>query len=184
MKQEEHPFSFTTTQDDDTVGFAIRELGNFTRKIIALKPGDKVKVNAGFGSFNPLHRGTKGRPLALIGSGIGVAPLISLLKDLARREPDREVIYLQAYSKREELLEPETVAEIQTKMPNLTVRTFIYAEDYKLYGEELFRRELPDPGRFDVFLCSSPRVREVVVPALKALGVKNEHLIFEAFNLG
>ena len=184
MRHEEHPFSFTSTQHEDSVGFAVRELGDFTRKVAALKPGDKVRVNAGFGSFSPIHRGTRGRPLALIGSGIGVAPLISILKELGRDEPEREVVYLQAYSKRDELLEPETVAALQKTMPNLTVRTFVYAEDYKLYNEDLFRQELPDPGKYDVFLCSSPRVRAVVLPALKAIGIKSENIIFEAFNLG
>lgn len=184
MRQEEHPFSFTTIPGEGTVGFAIRELGDFTRMVPRLKPGDKVRVNAGFGSFSPIHRGTKGRPLALIGSGIGVAPLISILKDLAFREPEREVIYLQAYSRREELLEPERVAELSQQMPNLTVKTFVYEEDTRRYSEELFRLELPQPKRFDVFLCSSPRVRAVVLPALLKLGIPRQNIIFEAFNLG
>ncbi|MEI8092581.1 MAG: hypothetical protein WCG80_00045 [Spirochaetales bacterium] len=184
MRAEEHPFSFTTTPQDSTVGFAIRELGDFTTKVSQLKPGDKVRVNAGFGSFSPIHQGTPGRPLALIGSGIGVAPLVSILKDLALREPEREVVYLQAYSRREELLEPERVAEIQKLMPHLTVKTLVYEEDYGRYGEEFFRKELPDPKRYDVFLCSSPRVRATVLPALRKIGVPRENIIFEAFNLG
>jgi predicted ferric reductase len=184
LRTEEHPFSFTTTPHDDTVGFAIRELGDFTHKVAQVHPGDKVRVNAGFGSFSPIHRGTRGRPLALIGSGIGVAPLISILKDLGHNEPDREVVYLQAYSQREELLEPETVVALQKTMPNLKVRTYVYEEDYKRYNEELLGRELPDPTKYDVFLCSSPRVRAVVFPALRKIGVPRENIIFEAFNLG
>ena len=184
MKNEEHPFSFTSTYREGTVGFAMRELGDFTRKIALLKPGTKVKINAGFGSFSPIHRRKKGRPLALIGSGIGVAPLISILKDLAVNEPEREVVYLQAYTNRDELLEPEKVAEIQNIMPALKVRTFVYNEDHRLYNEDLFLEELPDPRKYDVFLCSSPRVRSVVVPALKKIGIKDENIIFEAFNLG
>lgn len=184
MRKEEHPFSFTTVPGEATVGFAIRELGDFTRKVGELKPGDRVKVNAGFGSFSPRYRGTPGRPLALIGSGIGSAPLLGILKGLARSEPNREVVFFQACNQREELIEPEVVAELQTTMPNLRVKTLVYAEDALWYDEALFRRELPDASSYQVFLCSSPLVRSAVVPALQALGVKKDQIVFEAFQLG
>ncbi len=182
LRGEEHPFSFTSTADEGTIGFAIRELGDFTRKLAGLKPGDKVRVNAGFGSFNPIRRGRLDLPLALIGSGIGVAPLIGILKELAEKDPTREVVYLQAVTVREELLEPERVAEIARVMPNLKVKTYIYKEDFQLYDANLFAQELVYPRKFQVFLCSSERVRERVVPALKSLGIPSKHIIFEAFS--
>jgi len=91
-------------------------------------------------------------------------------------------VYLQAVTVREELLEPERVAEIARVMPNLKVRTYIYKEDYKLYDADLFAQELVFPRKFQVFLCSSERVREKVVPALKSLGIPSKRIIFEAFS--
>ncbi len=84
LKGEEHPFSFTTAAHEPRVGFAIRALGDFTAKLASLVPGDRVKINGGFGAFRPAA-GTE--PLALIASGIGAAPILSILKELARREP-------------------------------------------------------------------------------------------------
>lgn len=181
LKGEEHPFSFTTARHENGVGFAIRALGDFTAKLPLLGPGDRVRVNGGFGAFHPAAGST---PLALIGSGIGAAPLISILKEVRVREPNREVICLLSVNRRDELLETEALAALQTQMPNLKLRIFVQEEDGLLYGEELFARELPEPRKYEYYLCSSDNVRRLVVQALKRLGVRSGKIRFEAFNLG
>jgi len=181
LKGEEHPFSFTSARHEASVGFAIRALGDFTAKLPQLQPGDQVRVNGGFGAFHP----AKGRePLALIGSGIGAAPLVSILKEVERREPQREVVCLLSVNRREELLEQEALEALRQTMPNLKLRIFVYEEDGQLYGPELLARELLEPGRYRFYLCSSDKVRGIVVGALKTLGVKPRKIHFEAFNLG
>ena len=178
---EEHPFSFTTARHEQGVWFAVRALGDFTKKLSQLKPGDRVRVNGGFGAFYP----TSGHePLALIGSGIGAAPLVSILKEIGAREPDREVVCLLSVNRREELVEAEALRRLSDSMPNLKLRTFAFEEDGRFYGAELFRQELGDAGRYRYFLCSSDRVRSIVLDALKSLGVVRRKIHFEAFNLG
>lgn len=181
LKGEEHPFSFTTAQHEPKVGFAVRALGDFTGKLATLKPGDRVKVNGGFGAFHPAPGS---EPLALIGSGIGAVPLLSIVKELCQNEPDREVVCLLSVNSRNELVEPESWSELRTAMPRLKLRVFVYEEDGLLYGPSLLIRELGDASRYRYYLCSSEKVRGIVVKALKALGVRNRNIHFEAFSLG
>ena len=181
LKDEEHPFSFTSARHEDEVGFAVRALGDFTAKMVHLRPGDKVRVNGGFGAFHP----TPGpEPLALIGSGICTAPLVSILKEVAAREPQREVVCLLSVNRRDELVEADALAVLPTSMPGLKLRVFVFEEDGVLYGPDLFARELGDAARYRYYLCSSDKVRSIVVAALKTLGVKPRKVHFEAFNLG
>jgi len=181
LRGEEHPFSFTSATHEDEVGFAVRELGDFTSRLTRLRPGDRVKVNGGFGAFRP-PRGTE--PLALIGSGIGAAPLVSILKDLNQRQNDREVLCLLAVTRRSELLDPAGLESLRQTMPDLALKIFVSEEGSPLYGEQMFAREIPDPKRYRYYLCSSDRVRQVVVASLSALGVKRRKVHYEAFQLG
>jgi 3-phenylpropionate/trans-cinnamate dioxygenase ferredoxin reductase subunit len=181
LKGEEHPFSFTTARHEDGVGFAVRASGDFTKKLSALKPGDKVRVNGGFGAFHPAS-GTE--PLALVGSGVGAAPLVSILKEVAQKEPNREVVVLLSVKDRSEMIEPETLVQLKMSMPRLKLKIFQYHEGLPLFVPELFTLEMDDPKRFRYFVCSSDKVRSRVVDSLKALGVKPRKIHFEAFNLG
>jgi predicted ferric reductase len=180
LKGEEHPFSFTTARHEDAVGFAVRASGDFTRKLSSLKPGDKVKVNGGFGAFHP-GRGTA--PLALIGSGVGAAPLLSILKEVSNREPDREVTVLLSVKDRSEMIEPATLVQLKMAMPRLKLKVFQY-HDQPLFVPELLSQQLPDPKRYQYYVCSNDKVRAQVVGSLKTLGVKPGRIHFEAFNLG
>lgn len=181
LRGEEHPFSFTSTRYEKGVGFAVRALGDFTGKLSALGPGDRVRVNGGFGAFHPAPGTT---PLALIGSGIGAAPLVSILKEIGLREPQREVVCLLSVNRRDELLEVDALAQLQHSMPHLTLKVFVFEEDGKLYGPELFTRELGTPCRYRYYVCSSEKVRAIVVGALRSLRVPMRRIHFEAFNLG
>jgi predicted ferric reductase len=181
LRGEEHPFSFTSAVHEDEVAFAVRPRGDFTAKLSRLKAGDQVRVNGGFGAFHP-RRGTA--PLALIGSGIGSAPLISILKDLAVREPGREVVCVLSVRSRNELVDGPALEALKAAMPQLTLRVLVPREDGQYYGPEVLARELGDVTRFQCYVCASDEVRAVVVRALKGLGVQPRRIHFEAFNLG
>ena len=181
LRGEEHPFSFTTAGHEEGVGFAVRALGDFTSRLVHLKPGDRVRINGGFGAFHP-PRGVA--PLALIGSGIGAAPLVSILKEVGHREHDREVVCLLSVNRRDELVEAEALEALRHTMPHLRLRIFVFEEDGLLYGRELLAQELGDPLRYRYYLCSSDKVRTIVAGALRKLGVRRARIHFEAFNLG
>ena len=181
LRGEEHPFSFTTARHEAGVGFAVKDSGDFTRKLAALKPGDKVRVNGGFGAFHP---GRGAAPLALVGTGVGAAPLVSILKEVAQKDPNREVVVLLSVKDKSEMIEPETLVQLKLSMPGLKLKVFQYHEGLPLFVPRLFTLEMDDPARFQYFVCTSDKVRAQVVESLKAVGVKPRNIRFEAFNLG
>lgn len=179
VQQEDHPFSFLSNPHEDTIMLGIKALGDFTRSLQKLQNGDTVRINGGFGNFVPQK---KQSPLVFIGSGIGIVPLVSLIRDMRHIPPGGDVDVFLAVNVREELLFEEELTELAASIENLKLHTYIYTEDGTLYTSELFREEIGNPEHAHYFLCSSPGVRKIVTEALIDIGVKTRQIHFEAFS--
>ncbi|MFC2967697.1 ferric reductase-like transmembrane domain-containing protein [Acidimangrovimonas pyrenivorans] len=90
----DHPFSIASPPDQGAAPrFLIQEAGDFTRSIGRLPHGTRVGIDAPHGSF-PLDGG--GNAVLLIAGGVGIAPILSLLGDMAARADDRAVRLIYA----------------------------------------------------------------------------------------
>lgn len=78
LDRERHPFS-VTDDDPQTLTFTIRQHGDWTRRLDALAPGTRARLEGPFGRFDAIvEESGPGAPLVLLGMGAGVAPLLSL----------------------------------------------------------------------------------------------------------
>lgn len=80
-KNDAHPFTFTSTNDDPYLEFHIKRYdnpGNFTSKLHSLKLGDSLILADQFGSI----RYTK--PCLMIAAGQAIAPFIAILRQLKK----------------------------------------------------------------------------------------------------
>lgn len=86
----DHPFSLASPpQEGEAPRFVVREAGDFTGGIGGVVPGTRVGLDAPHGSFG-LGPGEDG-PVLLIAGGVGVAPVLSVLGDLAAQDKPRPV---------------------------------------------------------------------------------------------
>ena len=88
-----HPFSFSSSANasDGRVEMSIRELGDFTNTIHQVPVGRRVYLDGPYGAF------TSGNPAdmhVLIAGGVGVTPMMSLIRTFADRDDERPVILL------------------------------------------------------------------------------------------
>jgi 3-phenylpropionate/trans-cinnamate dioxygenase ferredoxin reductase subunit len=179
LRGEEHPFSFVSAGHEDTLEFAVKHVGDFTKKLAGLVPGDKVRVNAGFGSFSPrskLHRAV------FIGTGVGAAPILSILKDLAARGHQGPLTGFVAVSRRDELIDPHAWEQLRQRLPGLDLSVLVSSEGAPRLEAVLAR--LKDPAECDYWLCASDKVRRDLVRILRTLEVPAAQIHFEAFSLG
>lgn len=179
LRGEEHPFSFVSAGHEPTVEFAIKQVGDFTKKLTGLVPGDKVRINAGFGSFQPRPRH---RRLVLIGTGVGAAPILSILKNLAAQGYQKPLTCLIAVSQREELIDAPIWEKLSKDMPGMDLQVLVSSEGSPRLGPVI--EGLQDPADNEYWLCSSDRVRRELVRHLADLDVPSNQIHFEAFSLG
>lgn len=79
---KENPFSISSApKSGPNLQFLIRELGDFTRTIRSLRPGTPVFIDGPHGNLVVAGRHEPG--IAFIGAGVGIAPLLSNLRQLA-----------------------------------------------------------------------------------------------------
>jgi ferredoxin-NADP reductase len=150
--------------------------------------GDSLQVRAPAGHFY-LEQGTS--PVVLIGGGIGLTPMLSMLNWILVDQPDREVWLFYGVRDGFEMAMKSHLQALATQHSNFNLRICFSAprsadmidRDFHHKGRvdvALLRTELPlKPYHF--YLCGPTPMMETLVPALEEWGVPDARIHFEAF---
>ncbi len=185
----EHPFSFLSSNTRDSsekkqkqiVSFAVKMVGDFTKNLSLLKSGDQVRIRGAFGGFRP----ELGEKACLIGSGIGIVPILSILRGLKKEDSDKtELQVFLAVNRQEEIPEKDEILKISKDMPGVQINLLVNQEDGILFSDDYFKGKLPDPKDFHYYICSSPGVRKILLGILKRFGISGKAIHYEAFSFG
>jgi predicted ferric reductase len=184
----EHPFSMSSSPSPSgRLEFTIKELGDFTRTIKDVKPGETAYVDGPYGAFTIDRHPAPG--YVFIGGGIGVAPLMSMLRALAERRDRRPHVLITGNSEWERVTFREAVAELATRL-DLRVVHVLESPPPGWEGEsgfvrtELLDRHLPENrGDLEYFVCGPEPMIAAVEGSLYELGVPLTHSHSELFDL-
>ncbi|MEU4191720.1 ferric reductase-like transmembrane domain-containing protein [Kribbella sp. NPDC026611] len=184
---EEHPFSIASTAEHpDRIEFTIKALGDFTELLGALRPGRRVFLDGPYGGFTT--EGLEHAPgFVFIAAGVGITPLLSMLRTLAdRADPRRFWLIVSARTERDLMLLPE-VEQVRTRL-KLKVIQVVSAPEPGWTGERgrishtLLRRVLPRQSqRLHYFLCGPAPMVTAVSRDLTALGIPVRRIHTERF---
>jgi uncharacterized protein len=151
--------------------------------------GDVLDVRAPAGTF--LIDPASTEPIVLLGAGIGVTPLLSMLEAIVRTGQKREVHVLFGFRNGGEHPFKDRLAAICADNPQIRLHlsysspthTDVEYRDYNHRGRiELQRvREVLPSNNFRFYLCGPGALMESLVPALWDWGVPESHVHFEAF---
>jgi uncharacterized protein len=130
-------------------------------------------------------------PVVLIGGGIGITPMMSMLRWILARQPQRPVHLYYGLRNSLEHAFKRQLEEMAASHPALHLNiaysrpgeTDVRGRDYQHPGHvdvELLQRTLPH-GRHQFYVCGPPAMMEALVPALAAWGVPLADIHFEAF---
>ena len=130
-------------------------------------------------------------PVVLIGGGIGITPVMSMLRWCMAQQPQRVVhLYYGLRNSGEHAFKP-LLEEIAASHPALHLNVVysrpgesdLRGRDYQHPGHvdvELLRRTLPH-GRHQFYVCGPPPMMQTLVPALAEWGVPVGDIHYEAF---
>lgn len=186
----EHAFSFSSSAErPEQLEFGVKELGDFTATIGELQPGQQVYLEGPFGAFT-VDRYPDAAAYAFIAGGIGITPMMSILRTLADRGDQRPLHLIYGNRAWEDIVFREELAELQERL-NLNVVHVLERPPENWEGEqgfvtrEMLDHYLPPEERqaTDVFLCGPKPMMGAVIPALTELGVHPKQIHFERFDL-
>jgi predicted ferric reductase len=171
-----HPFSFSSSAAviDGRVEMSIRNLGDFTSTIHTIPVGKRVYLDGPYGAF------TVGNPAdmhVLIAGGVGVTPMMSIIRTFADRGDKRPVILLYGSKNWESITFREELETLKTRL-DLKVVHVLSEPPVDWTGEkgrvnvEILKRHLPTPyAEHEYFICGPNAMMDAIEKALGEMHV-------------
>ncbi|MFN2425593.1 MAG: ferric reductase-like transmembrane domain-containing protein [Candidatus Binatia bacterium] len=185
---KEHPFSISSApRADGRLEVTIKELGDFTRTVGLTEIGATAFVDGPYGAFTMDRHVAPG--YVFIGGGIGMAPLMSMMRSLAEQGDRRRHTLFMANSSVERTTFLEDVRDLERRL-RLTVVHVVEEAPDGWTGERGFltaailERGLPaDRCELEYFVCGPTPMLAAVERALYDIGVPLRHSHSELFDL-
>jgi predicted ferric reductase len=185
---EDHPFSFSSSAEDATgVAMTIKEAGDFTSTVRDVAPGTPAYLDGPHGAFT-IDR-YPGSGCVFVAGGVGITPVISMLRTLADRGDRRPQLLVYGARSWEEITFREELELLQGRL-DLRVVYVLSEADEEWNGErgrityELLERYLPqDKPSFLYFICGPPPMMDAVEDALRRAGVPWPSIYTERFSM-
>lgn len=184
----ENPFSVSSAPGSGPeLQFLIKELGDFTSSLGEIAPGTRAYVDGPHGALTLGGRDAPG--IALIAGGIGVAPLIGILRQLAIEQDPRPRILVYADRSLEQIAhraELETLAGADETDVELVLAEppSGWAGESGFVDRAMLGRIFDRPERRDwlFVLCGPPPMLKSVEAALIDIGIPADRILSEKFD--
>jgi predicted ferric reductase len=190
VPDEEHPFSIASSPSSEgLLSLTIKESGDFTATIGSVKPGDLATVHGPFGRFSHVFH-PDAADLAFVAAGVGITPLMSMLRYMRDQRDPRQVLLVYAN---------RGVADIvfRSELESIQSGGFPILKTVHVLSQPPADWDGPS-GRLDIeslralcgsfsgktfFICCPPVMASELIRGLKRAGVGPERIQADYFGL-
>ncbi len=183
----EHPFSIASAPADlPKLEFVIKEAGDFTSRLDRLRVGGRAHLDGPHGNF--VLEGHEAHGILAIAGGVGIAPILSLLRQAAHERDPRPWSLIYGNRHAGQIVHARELETLRSRL-DLTVVHVLSEPPAGWTGEvgqldaALVARYV-DPGRMGgwlVFVCGPPAMIDTVERALVRLGIPLDRILAERF---
>ncbi len=150
-----------------------------------LKEGDNIVFNGPYGDF--FLRETE-REIICIAGGSGMAPIKSILLDMAEKGVARRTRYFFGARSKKDLFLLEEMKELEKRLPNFSFIPALSApeDEDEWDGEtglitDVVARHMESGDNTEAYLCGSPGMIDACIKVLSDKGVPDELIYFDKF---
>ena len=150
-----------------------------------LKVGDQLTLEGPYGSF---HLRENERPALFIAGGSGMAPMLSLLRDMAAQRARRSVTFFYGARAKRDLFDLDELAGFAKLLPCFR---FVLALSEPSAGDrwegakglitEVVASEVPDAHGMEAYLCGPSAMIDAAIAVLVRLGVSEHDIHYDKF---
>jgi 3-phenylpropionate/trans-cinnamate dioxygenase ferredoxin reductase subunit len=187
---EQHPFSIASSAERrDRLEFAVKELGDYTATIGDTPVGQVGFVDGPYGSLRLPADPTAG--ILMVAGGIGISPIMSMLRTLRDRGHDAPVVLVHAADQIDDLAYDAELEDLAHHLELEVVRVLRHPPDdwhgdRGLVDDALLGRHLTSDAAatWHVVLCGPPPMMDVAERAVRDRGVPLNRIHSERFDIG
>ena len=183
----DHPFSIADSPKQDGIRLLIKKAGDFTSQIGTLPEGRRIGLDGPYGEFTA--EAHPADALLLIGGGVGIAPILGIVRDMVAREDTRPLRLAYAVG------QPQNFAcldELRAATRTLDLKLWLISEARSdipdiLQGrltQERVSQMLQglDPDTTRALICGPGPMVASVSDMLLGLGLPMQNVIYERFD--
>lgn len=183
---QEHPFSISSSPANrKSLEFTIKGFGDFSSRLDSLDIGSSVYVDGPHGHFNLHNRASNG--LMLIAGGIGIAPIISILRQLADEHYENPVMLITCNNTPSDLAYRSELNELSSRLniQSIHLASSGGEDSTCLKGRlsyQLLADNMPDdPEAWLYFVCGPAGMMDTAEHSLLHLGAPLKQIVTERF---
>jgi len=183
----DHPFSIADSPTRPGLSLIIKEVGDFTRRVGSLEPGTPIGIDGPYGEFS--LEAHPGDAVLLVAGGVGIAPIIGILRDLVARRDRRPVRLAYAVGAPSNFACLEEIAAAGTV---LDLKVLLISEECPPDWQGAVGRLDParlrdlldglDPKGCVALMCGPGGMVSAVSDALLDLGLPMKNVVYERFD--
>lgn len=181
---QSHPYSLSAAPINNELRITVRGSGAGSAELLNMHPGTRVGIAGPYGRFTAASR-TKPR-VALMGAGMGIAPIRAIMEELAPM-PGRLTVILRSHSEQETWLLSEISAQTERLGGRLIVLPGKRAGDDWRSAEAVRQgfslgNLVPAINETDFYICGPTVWTDAVGRDAREYGAKNEQIHAERFS--
>jgi predicted ferric reductase len=183
---EMHPFTIADASSKGRrLQATIKQSGNFTDTIAQTQPADRARVECPFGRFSYIFHDPP--EILFIAGGIGITPIMHMIRHLREHEDHRPVTLLYANKTPDDILFGDELVRLPENFK--TVHVLSQADDTwsgergYITAEIIHKHAGQTLPKAHVYLCGPPVMMEKVLEVLHALEIRNSKIHYERFSL-
>ncbi|HEX7390786.1 MAG TPA: 2Fe-2S iron-sulfur cluster-binding protein [Acidiphilium sp.] len=182
-------FSMASVPGADILDFYLRRItgGRFTDSHLeSLRTGDALQVELPLGSF--FYHAEDDRPLLMIATGTGLAPIKAMLESLMETPSCPPVTLYWGMRKQEDLFLDRELRSLANHFPEFSYRPVLSRPEpgwdgRRGYVQDAAIADLADLSGFSIYLCGSPRMIADTKSCFLTRGASPMHVYSEGFTV-
>jgi ferredoxin-NADP reductase len=152
----------------------------------SVTPGDLVHIAGPFGHFT--FTGSDAESIVLIAGGVGITPMMSVLRFLTDTAWPGEIFFVYAARSTDEFVFREEIEQLERRHPNLSFFASMERSPGTVWHgaeghitRELLESAVPEIAKRRVHLCGPPPMMAAMREILMQIGVPEAQIFSEAF---
>jgi predicted ferric reductase len=178
ISKEAHPFSISSS-NNGLLKIAIKELGDYTKKIKSLEKGDKVLIEGPYGRFN--FKNFSEKQIWIVG-GIGIVPFLSMTRSLTSKDSNYKIDMYYSVKDNNSFILSEELIQVSKSNANFKIN-FWETDKQGFITAEAIKKTNLKISDCDILICGPQTMMTELKKQFLKLGVKKNRIQTEEFQL-